>query len=327
MPTFQYRAYYSTGVEVCDTTEAASMAEVEEWLRSYGLEVHEIEALRPIPNTNQAPPDDRDARAEPAPSFMQEQPQERRWVRYSDSLDKSVDKSIDRSIDRDADDHDAFTSAWYLRTSDLAVVRRGTRSGDRALTMLETLLSRRISFQAAVSDLAASGFRGSVGHAFAGLAVDVSGGTSMLEAMRRHRRLFGDMSIEYLRLGELNFGVSEALRQYLQMRHAQRSVAGPRPCAAFCGTTRRFALAFAGAQALSGDVLGSLRCAAIELRRPLRTRVAMSLRSLREGQFLADALPARSLFRAGFEPAFIGLVRAGQSHSALPEVLRLAAWA
>jgi len=321
MPTFQYRAYDCTGVEVCDSTEAASMAEVEEWLQSYGLEVHEIEALRPIPNTNHAPPDHRDARAEPAPSFMQEQSQERQWARYSDSLDRSIDKSIDR----DVDDHDAFTAAWYLRTSGLAEVRRGTRSGDRALTMLETLLSRRISFQAAVNDLAASGFRRSVGHAFACLAIDVNGGTSMLDAIRRHRRLFGDMSIEYIRLGEPNFGVSEALRQYLLMRQAQQSVAGLRPSAAFRGTTRRFALAFAGAQALSGDVLGSLRCAAIELRRPLRTRVAKSLRALQEGQFLADALPARSLFRAGFEPAFIGLVRAGQSNSALTEVLRLAA--
>ena len=321
MPTFQYRAYYSTGVEVCDTTEAASMAEVEEWLRSYGLEVHEIEALRPIPNTSQAPPDERDTRTEPAPSFMDERSPE--WKRPIWS--SSIDKSIDKSIDRDVEDHDAFTGAWYLRTSGLADVRRGTRSGDRALTMLETLLSRRISFQAAVNDLAASGFRRSVGHAFACLAIDVNGGTSMLDAIRRHRRLFGDMSIEYIRLGEPNFGVSEALRQYLLMRHAQQSVAGLRPGAAFCGTTRRFALAFAGAQALSGDVLASLRCAAIELRRPLRTHVAMSLRALQEGQFLADALPARSLFRSGFEPAFIGLVRAGQSNSALPEVLRLAA--
>ncbi|MFM8639354.1 MAG: hypothetical protein ACKOEL_01775, partial [Planctomycetota bacterium] len=83
--------------------------------------MHEIEALRPIPNTNHAPPDHRDARAEPAPSFMREQSQERQWAPsralLDMSIDKSIDNSIDKSIDRDVDDHDAFTAAWYLRTS------------------------------------------------------------------------------------------------------------------------------------------------------------------------------------------------------------------
>jgi hypothetical protein len=244
---------------------------------------------------------------------------------FTASMDKSVDKSIDKSIDEAVVPQRELSSRGLLRLAQLDSVQAWTGHGERCLGLLEPLLVGRVTFQDAVAQLASARLGGRVGRTFDLMAAKVERFHSLIDLLEEHRAVLGDVAIEYLRLGEPNFGITESLRRYRRMRQSQRDFAGLRFRAEFRSVTRRFAFAFAGAQELSGDVVRSMRCAAIETRRPLRVRLAFGIRRVAEGEPLGISLPQRALFWEGFEPRFVRLIGAAEDLSLLPEVLRAAA--
>lgn len=311
MPTYQYRAYYSTGEEVCDTVEMDSMEGILAWLKDHGLECHEIEALEPIPNTLHAP-------AEPQPTALRTP---LAWAFQSGTIDRSIDRSIDSEPEAES------TTSWSTRLGRAGLEHpcRGTGIGHEAIELLGAMVRQRVRLDVAAGDLAQALGRCSLGSVLSEFAEALRCGTGVAEAMQLQREDFGDVSIAFVRLGEQRWGIAESLRRYLAMREMQRARCGWRIGARISRRTRRFAVNWAYALDLSSDVLQSLRCAGIELSRGDRKAVVVTLDRLRNGESLADALPRKSLLTRGFESEFIGMVRAGEASSVLSEALRLAA--
>jgi type II secretory pathway component PulF len=314
MPRYSYVALDCTGDEICDVVNEATRERLVASLESQGLAVQTIAEVTDA--------DDPDLMAAEEACHVATQGPRQIFVA---SMDKSVDKSIDSSIDEAVVPQRELSSREVLRLAQLDSVHTWTGHGERCLGLLEPLLVGRVTFQDAVAQLASARLGGRVGRTFDLMAAKVERFHSLIDLLEEHRAVLGDVAIDYLRLGEPNFGITESLRRYRRMRQSQRDFAGLRFRAEFRSVTRRFACAFAGAQELSGDVVRSMRCAAIETRRPLRVRLAYGIRMVSEGESLGISLPQRALFWAGFEPRFVRLIGAAEDLSLLPEVLRAAA--
>jgi type II secretory pathway component PulF len=318
MPRYSYVALDCTGDEICDIVNETTREHLVASLESQGL------AVQTIAEVTDADDLDRMAAEE---ACHAETPGQHALIvaRVNRSFDMSVDKSIDSSIDEAVVPQRELSSRELLRLAQLDSVQACTGHGERCLGLLEPLLVGRVTFQDAVAQLASARLGGRVGRTFDLMAAKVERFHSLIDLLEEHRAVLGDVAIEYLRLGESNFGITESLRRYRRMRQSQRDFAGLRFRAEFRSITRRFAFTFAGAQELSGDVVRSMRCAAIETRRPLRVRLAYGIRRVAEGEPLGSSLPQRALFWAGFEPRFVRLIGAAEDLSLLPEVLRAAA--
>jgi type II secretory pathway component PulF len=314
MPRYSYVALDCTGDEICDVVNEATREHLVASLESQGLAVQTIAEVTDADDPDRMAAEEACHVETPGPLQL-----------FTASMDKSVDKSIDKSIDEAVVPQRELSSRGLLRLAQLDSVQAWTGHGERCLGLLEPLLVGRVTFQDAVAQLASARLGGRVGRTFDLMAAKVERFHSLIDLLEEHRAVLGDVAIEYLRLGEPNFGITESLRRYRRMRQSQRDFAGLRFRAEFRSVTRRFAFAFAGAQELSGDVVRSMRCAAIETRRPLRVRLAYGIRMVSEGESLGISLPQRALFWAGFEPRFVRLIGAAEDLSLLPEVLRAAA--
>jgi hypothetical protein len=140
------------------------------------------------------------------------------------------------------------------------------------------------------------------------------------------RSAFGSVALEFLRIGEQQTGITRSLSAYLAFRREQRIAGAFRPGSLLSARTRRFAITFACAQEISGDVVGSLRCAAMEMPRRLRRRLAESVLWVQSGDDLGKVLPKSTFFKPGFEPHFVEMVDEGLHLSQLPATLRLLAY-
>ena len=134
------------------------------------------------------------------------------------------------------------------------------------------------------------------------------------------------VALEFLRIGEQPIGFTRSLSAYLAFRKEQRLAGAFRPGSLLSARTRRFAITFACAQEISGDVVRSLRCASMEMPRRLRRRLAESVLTVQSGEDLGYALPTSTLFRPGFERHFVEMVQEGFKLSELPATLRLLAY-
>lgn len=317
MATYRYRGTDRQGTELAGTIECDSRQQAIERLHAHGFSAHEVwgptadDATAVVDASVDLPVDD-SANA----SF------DEALARY---VRPRTARNIDRSIDRSADLEDRKPAVPAAPGSDVRPYRP-TIEGERALSMLGTLMSEGVGFLDAVHWIGWARIDRRLGRTLSRVADNVYSGTSMLDALQRERRVFGDMVITYLRLGENHVGGTESLLAYLRMRQEQREVGGWRPRARFRLTTRRFALAFAGALDVSGNVPGSLRCASTELQPRLRRRLSSSMGSISEGKTLGWAIPIRiPLILPGFERAFATLVSIGEETSSLPAVLRACA--
>lgn len=317
MATYRYRGTDRQGTELAGTIECDSRQQAIERLRAHGFTAHEVwgptadDATAVVDASVDLPVDDSaDASFDEALA---------RYVR------PRAARNFDRSVDRSADLEDRKPAVAAAPTFQGAPYRP-TIGGERALAMVGSLMSEGVGFLDAVHMIGWARIDRRLGRTLSRISDRICSGTSMLDALHRERSVFGDMVITYLRLGESHVGGTESLLAYLRMRQEQREVGGWRPRSRFSLVTRRFALAFAGALDVSGNVPGSLRCASTELRPRLRRRLSSSMESIKEGGPLGRAIPIRiPLILPGFERAFAKLVEIGEETSSLPAVLRACA--
>jgi type II secretory pathway component PulF len=236
-----------------------------------------------------------------------------------DSIDQCVD-SIDRSIDLNA--HDTAP----LDRTQLRQVWAPTATGERALALIESLTSQRVSFYDALQALTLPRWPRRTRRLFAELNKYMEIPGSAQDLLGSQRSAFGSVALEFLRIGEQPIGITRSLSAYLAFRKEQRLAGAFRPGSLLSARTRRFAITFACAQEISGDVVGSLRCASMEMPRRLRRRLAESILMVRSGEDLGAVLPQSTLFRPGFEQHFVRMVGEGLQLSELPATLRMLAY-
>lgn len=238
------------------------------------------------------------------------------------SLDRSIDASIDKSIDLgiNVDEIDP------LDRTQLRHVSAPTATGDQVLALIDCLTIRKVSFYSALNALTSSPWPGRTGRLYAELRKSVESAGSVEDLLQSQRSAFGSVAVEFLRIGEQPTGFTRSLSAYLAFRKEQRLAGAFRPGSLLSARTRRFAITFACAQEISGDVVGSLRCASMEMPRRLRRRLAESVLRVQSGEDLGYALPTSTLFRPGFERHFVGMVQEGFNLSELPATLRLLAY-
>jgi type II secretory pathway component PulF len=238
------------------------------------------------------------------------------------SLDRSIDASIDKSIDLgiNVDEIDP------LDRTQLRHVSAPTATGDQVLALIDCLTIRKVSFYSALNALTSSPWPGRTGRLYAELRKSVESAGSVEDLLQSQRSAFGSVAVEFLRIGEQPTGFTRSLSAYLAFRKEQRLAGAFRPGSLLSARTRRFAITFACAQEISGDVVGSLRCASMEMPRRLRRRLAESVLRVQSGEDLGYALPTSTLFRPGFERHFVGMVQEGFKLSELPATLRLLAY-
>jgi len=238
------------------------------------------------------------------------------------SLDRSIDASIDKSIDLgiNVDEIDP------LDRTQLRHVSAPTATGDQVLALIDCLTIRKVSFYSALNALTSSPWPGRTGRLYAELRKSVESAGSVEDLLQSQRSAFGSVAVEFLRIGEQPTGFTRSLSAYLAFRKEQRLAGAFRPGSLLSARTRRFAITFACAQEISGDVVGSLRCASMEMPRRLRRRLAESVLRVQSGEDLGYALPTSTLFRPGFERHFVEMVQEGFKLSELPATLRLLAY-
>ena len=236
-----------------------------------------------------------------------------------DSIDQRVD-SIDGSIDLDA--HDTAP----LDRTQLRHVWAPTATGERALALIESLTSQRVSFYDALQALTLPRWPRRTRRLFAELNKHMETPGTAQDLLGSQRSAFGSVALEFLRIGEQQTGITRSLSAYLAFRREQRIAGAFRPGSLLSARTRRFAITFACAQEISGDVVGSLRCAAMEMPRRLRRRLAESVLGVQSGDDLGKVLPKSTFFQPGFEPHFVEMVYEGLHLSQLPATLRLLAY-
>ena len=237
----------------------------------------------------------------------------------TESIDQCVD-SIDRSIDLDA--HDTAP----LDRTQLRHVWAPTATGERALALIESLTSQRVSFYDALQALTLPRWPRRTRRLFAELSKHMETPGTAQDLLGSQRSAFGSVALEFLRIGEQQTGITRSLSAYLAFRREQRIAGAFRPGSLLSARTRRFAITFACAQEISGDVVGSLRCAAMEMPRRLRRRLAESVLGVQSGDDLGKLLPKSTFFQPGFEPHFVEMVDEGLHLSQLPATLRLLAY-
>lgn|GEM_PF-2690949 len=238
------------------------------------------------------------------------------------SLDRSIDASIDKSIDLGINVNEIDP----LDRTQLRHVSAPTATGDQVLALIDCLTIRKVSFYSALNALTSSPWPGRTGRLYAELRKSVESAGSVEDLLQSQRSAFGSVAVEFLRIGEQPTGFTRSLSAYLAFRKEQRLAGAFRPGSLLSARTRRFAITFACAQEISGDVVGSLRCASMEMPRRLRRRLAESVLRVQSGEDLGYALPTSTLFRPGFERHFVGMVQEGFKLSELPATLRLLAY-
>lgn len=238
------------------------------------------------------------------------------------SLDRSIDASIDKSIDLGINVNEIDP----LDRTQLRHVSAPTATGDQVLALIDCLTIRKVSFYSALNALTSSPWPGRTGRLFAELRKSVESAGSVEDLLQSQRSAFGSVAVEFLRIGEQPTGFTRSLSAYLAFRKEQRLAGAFRPGSLLSARTRRFAITFACAQEISGDVVRSLRCASMEMPRRLRRRLAESVLTVQSGEDLGYALPTSTLFRPGFERHFVGMVQEGLKLSELPATLRLLAY-
>jgi hypothetical protein len=197
-----------------------------------------------------------------------------------------------------------------------------TPLGERVLNLLFPLLEERIPLNVAILGFGHARVPGPTGRFLDRLALDLENGVGLVPLFTSHRKVFGDLIVEFLRSGEQTVGARPALLRYAQFRSELRSRPVNRHHDRIGATTRRFALTFGALLDVSGDVTSSLEGASIEMPRRLRKRLLAARVQIEQGSSLAEALPRRGFLSAGFEPRFIACVEAGAQLSALPKLLR-----
>jgi len=243
-----------------------------------------------------------------------------------DSIDNLIDRSIDRSVDASIDlDINAYKFDPLDRTQ-LRKVCRATPTGEQVLALIDCLTSRKVPFYCALSALTSSRLPRRTGRLLAELREAMESAASVEDLLQWQRSAFGSVAVEFLRIGQQPTGFTRSLSAYLSFRREQRLAAAFRPSSLLSARTRRFAITFACAQEISGDVVGSLRCASMEMPRRLRRRLAESILMVRSGGDLGAVLPQSTLFRPGFERHFVRMVGEGLELSELPATLRLLAY-
>ena len=235
----------------------------------------------------------------------------------TDSIDRGIDRSIDLRIN--------FTDFDFDITG-LREVCHPTATGQRALVLIESLTSQRVSFYDALKALTLPRWPRRTRRLFAELNKYMEIPGSAQDLLGSQRSAFGSVALEFLRIGEQPIGITRSLSAYLAFRKEQRLAGAFRPGSLLSARTRRFAITFACAQEISGDVVGSLRCASMEMPRRLRRRLAESVLTVKSGVDLGYALPTSTLFRPGFERHFVEMVQEGFKLSELPATLRLLAY-
>ena len=238
------------------------------------------------------------------------------------SIDKSVDKSVDASVDLDMHVY-KFDP---LDRTQLRKVCHATPTGERVLALIDRLTSRKVPFYCALSALTSSRLPRRTGRLLAELREAMESAASVEDLLQWQRSAFGSVAVEFLRIGQQPTGFTGSLSAYLSFRREQRLAAAFRPGSLLSARTRRFAITFACAQEISGDIVASLRCASMEMPRRLRRRLAESILMVRSGEDLGAVLPRSTLFRPGFEQHFVGMVGEGLQLSELPATLRLLAY-
>ena len=238
------------------------------------------------------------------------------------SLDRSIDASIDKSIDLGINVNEIDP----LDRTQLRHVSAPTATGDQVLALIDCLTIRKVSFYSALNALTSSPWPGRTGRLFAELRKSVESAGSVEDLLQSQRSAFGSVAVEFLRIGEQPTGFTRSLSAYLAFRKEQRLAGAFRPGSLLSARTRRFAITFACAQEISGDVVGSLRCASMEMPRRLRRRLSESVLTVQYGHDLGYALPTSTLFRPGFERHFVEMVQEGFKLSELPATLRLLAY-
>jgi type II secretory pathway component PulF len=156
----------------------------------------------------------------------------------------------------------------------------------------------------------------------------LEGGALVSEACSEHRQVFGDLLLEFVRMGEQGYALRDSLVKYRELRDGLDQISGTyriegyiRVPPLFNYTTRAFALTFGTVLEMSDDVKRSVRCAAFECRPGIRKRLAESLALIRAGESIGDVLPERSFWRSGFEAGFIDLIRNADEQSRLTKTL------
>ena len=240
--------------------------------------------------------------------------------------DRSIDRSIDASIDKSIDLGINVNEMDPLDRTGLRHVSAPTTTGDQALVLIESLTSQRVSFYDALQVLALPRWPRRTRRLFAKLNKYMETPEPAQDILSAQRSAFGSVALEFLRIGEQPIGFTRSLSAYLAFRKEQRLAGAFRPGSLLSARTRRFAITFACAQEISGDVVGSLRCASMEMPRRLRRRLAESVLTVQYGHDLGYALPTSTLFRPGFERHFVEMVQEGFKLSELPATLRLLAY-
>jgi type II secretory pathway component PulF len=249
-----------------------------------------------------------------------------RGEQVTDSIAWTTDRSIDKSVDASVDlDTNVYESDPLDRTQ-LREVCHATPTGERVLALIDRLTSHKVPFYCALSALTSSRLPRSTGRLLGELSEAMESAASVEDLLQWQRSAFGSVALEFLRIGEQQTGITRSLSAYLAFRREQRIAGAFRPGSLLSARTRRFAITFACAQEISGDVVGSLRCAAMEMPRRLRRRLAESVLWVQSGDDLGKVLPKSTFFKPGFEPHFVEMVDEGLHLSQLPATLRLLAY-
>lgn len=229
-------------------------------------------------------------------------------------IERSVDESIDLPV------YSKPKSA--LERAGLTQRSYPTECGDRIAALLELFLSQDLKPSTALLELAPLRLGRALEPVLADLAEAIEGGDLVSQAFRKHEKVFGRALIEFVEIGERGYGLRDSLARYLAMREGLRTIDGDYRHKMFSNLTRRFAFVTGTVLEMTGDVPLALKVGACEEKRSIRKGVAEGLLLVHAGEGIAECLPKRRLFRAGFEESFIELMKAAEEHSMLAEALR-----
>ncbi|MCB0352869.1 MAG: type II secretion system F family protein [Bdellovibrionales bacterium] len=233
-----------------------------------------------------------------------------------------VEVTLDRSVDIDFPEPVSRRKP-SLEAAKLSQSSHSTPEADRAIRMLADILKESTVPFEALRHLGEVRFNRSTERAIHTVVEEIEGGSSMSDAFGEHPRVFGKLFVHFVKLAEEGFGLRESLERYNMLRDELNEMANRPSKLSF--HTRAFSLTAGTLLEMSGDVVNSLRFAAVERPRGLRKAVAEALVAINSGpDSISYCLREKGLFRSGFERGFLQSLSAGEDRNALvPTLLRL----
>ena len=199
--------------------------------------------------------------------------------------------------------------------------RKPTREAEQVLQLLAHLVEGGVTLQCAIRCLQGINFsrrmRKIIGH----MNEDIEHGEDFLRTLEAHVD-FGKFPPEFLRLTSRQLSLRESLVRYQALRTKERTrPLGARGTRVLTRESRLFAITFATCLQASGDLPGSIKCAALERPRGLRRRILRALPTIQAGECPGYCLPKRRWLHPGLDERLVRLLGLGMDASIPDHIL------